>query len=165
MSTDEIELTVHAYEWQIIAGSEPGVNDEIHAWCLDKSSVPHLLVFNDMPAFAYLELPLYILGKKVDWNQNRTNEIYNAIANLLGEDRPVSYFFVEKEKAYYYKLSQKFPFLVLFFPRMEAIRKLENRLKYEIYIQSYGRIPLHLLESDIDTIRKLLSTRDVKYSQ
>ena len=50
------------------------------------------------------------------------------------------------------------------FHRIESIKRLENRLKYQLYVQGYDKIDLKIWETDISSIRKLLSTRDVKFS-
>jgi DNA polymerase elongation subunit (family B) len=158
-------LTVHAYNWDISPGLEPGDQDIIYGWCLDRESKPYLLRFEDFPAFCYVELPLYINNNLVDWNATRCNEIYTTLCNLLQDDRPTSYRLEMKAKAYYYKMDQKYPMLLMTFPRLASATKMENKLKYEIYTPTYGKIKLNVWETDIPPVRKLLSTRNVKFSQ
>ena len=162
----EIELTVHSYDFSLIPGNpELDSSDSIHIWSLSRDSVPHLLRVEDFPAFCHLELPIYVNNLKMEWTTARCSEIYNAVCNALQDDRPIGYMFVEKEKAYYYKLGQKFPMLILFFKRMDSMRRLENKMKYPLFVQNYGRLELKVWEAGISSIRKLLSTRDVRYSQ
>ena len=162
----EIELTVHSYDFSLIPGNpELDSSDSVHIWSFSRDSVPHLLRVEDFPAFCHLELPIYVNNLKMEWTTARCSEIYNAVCNALQDDRPIGYMFVEKEKAYYYKLGQKFPMLILFFKRMDSMRRLENKMKYPLFVQNYGRLELKVWEAGISSIRKLLSTRDVRYSQ
>ena len=70
-------IIIHAYKWDLISGStEDGNQDVIHAWCLDRNSESYLLRFEDFPAFCHVELPMYIKGMKMQWNEKEMQIIY-----------------------------------------------------------------------------------------
>jgi DNA polymerase elongation subunit (family B) len=160
-----VEILSHAYKWEIVPGETCDDFDSVLCWSLQRNSESCLLRFVDFPAFCHVELPMYIKGMKIQWSENSCNQIYNALCSCLGDDKPIGYRFYEREKAYYFKMGQKFPMMIMMFRRNEAMKKMENRLKYALYIDIYGKVELKVWETEISMVRKLLSTRDVKYSQ
>jgi len=157
-------LIVHAYDWTV-----KDVYDDdhvaIHCWALDRESKPYLLRFTDFPAFCHLELPMFVRNRPYQWKHAAVNSFMNMLSERLGNDAPIRYTFKQSKKTYYYRGNRTFPMLQLCFNNLRSMthcaRLLENPLKTD----DWGFIKCNIWEDSISIIRKLLTVRNVKYSQ
>ena len=161
------KLTVHPYEWQIIDGKSSEEKTELRAWCLDRKSNPYLLRVTDYPIYAHLELPKVIAGSRVNWNDTKIRAIYDYLHRKLGKNKPRGYKLFKANKLYYYQ-DPRDPtiFMRLFFNNIKSMRACKNHLNYPRRITGIGsNIKLSLHETQIPSVRKMLTEKECKYSQ
>jgi DNA polymerase elongation subunit (family B) len=168
------EIVVHPYDWKTATDPETGFTT-INCWALDKNSTPHLLRIHEFDAFCYVELPLFLNNSFVSWTQYRQNIVYEAICNILCEDRPYRYRFEMKEKIYFYKgKNKKYPMFLLCFRSISSMKSCKNKLKkaFKVWGLRGGEkkndeimIALRVWETHIPLERKMLTLRNCKYCQ
>lgn len=168
------EIIVHSYDWKTSTDPETGYTT-INCWALDKNSTPHLLRIHEFDAFCYVELPLFLNNSFVSWTQYRQNIVYEAICNILGEDRPYRYRFEMKEKIYFYKgKNKKYPMFLMCFHSISSMQSCKNKLKkaFKVWGLRGGEkkndetmIALRVWETHIPLERKMLTLRNCKYCQ
>lgn len=158
-------LTVHAYDWRVRDESDDNGHVVIHCWALDKESKPHLLRFHDFPAYCYVELPLFIGHRRVNWSGYKAQQVYETICWKLGESKPFKYFFKQTEKLYYYRGGRKYPMLVLLFNSVKAMYNCKSRLSKPFTVKNLGIVACKVWETNIPIVRKLLTLRNMKYCQ
>lgn len=158
-------LQVHAYDWveKDVYGDDDHV--VIHCWALDKESKPNLLRFTDFPAFCYLELPLFVRGRKYAWRSSNIDNFMQLLSARLGDNAPIRYTFRESRKTYYYRSNQKYPMLLLSFNNIRAMNKCAKLMENPFKTDDWGFIKCNVWEDSISIVRKLLTARDTKYSQ
>lgn len=157
-------LTLHAYDWKYRDSDTDG-KIIIMAWCLDRDSKPHLLRFHDFPAYCHVELPLFIGHKRISWTQAKAQQVFDAICNMLGEDKPFKFFFKQAEKLYYYRAGKKYPMMVVLFNTIRSMYNCKNKLAQPFNVKDLGIIACKVWETNIPIVRKLLTLRNVKYCQ
>ena len=86
-------LCIHPYDWSIKDESTENGHVVIHCWALDKESKPHLLRFHDFPAYCYVELPLFVKQRRINWSGYKAQQVYETICWKLGQNRTFKYFF------------------------------------------------------------------------
>ena len=158
-------LEVHAYDW--IVRDRYGDNDNvsIHCWALDKDSKPHLLRFLDFPAFCHIELPMFVRNKVYTWRKGSVDNFMAMLSQRLGDDAPTRYMFKECKKTYYYKGNRRFPMIQLSFNNLRSMQRCSNLLQNPLKTDEWGFIKCNIWEDDITIVRKLLTVRDIKFSQ
>lgn len=171
-----VQLQVHAYNWEIRDkyvnvldknGDETGVkHTAIHAWCLDKESKPYLVRINEFPVFCYIQLPTYVRYRLFQWESHHVRSFMESLSFMLHEDAPIKFNFGYNATAYYYRgENRKFPMVQVIFTNLDAMKHCVNILKKPINTRDFGLIQCDVWEDNIDVVRKLLTTRNVKYSQ
>lgn len=159
------ELILHAYDWQVEDPKHKDEHVEIRAWCLDRDSNPYLLRFNDFPAICWVELPMTIGDKRVNWTKDKCLILFNYLKYVLGDDAPINFMCRMLNKLYYYRRNHKFPFMLLTFPRISAMEHCEKLLSKPRRINNLGLVICKVLESKISIIRKMLTYTKVNYAQ
>jgi DNA polymerase elongation subunit (family B) len=158
-------VTAHAYDWVIRDAFGDDGKTAIHCWALDRESKPCLLRFPDFPIFCHLELPHLVRYKEYKWTGPSVNAFMNMLNERLGDDAPIKQNFVEGKKTYFYRGNRKFPMLRLCFQNLNAMRHCSNLFAHAINTPEWGYIKCNVWETDISTVRKMLTVRDVRYSQ
>ena len=158
-------LTVHAFDWQVRDTIGDNSKVTILSWCLNQKSEPCLLRFHDFPAYCYLELPLFIGHRRMNWTKVNTEQVYEAICWKLGDDRPFKFFFKQVEKLYYYRGGKKYPMLVLLFNNIRSMFTCKNRLNQPFQVKDLGIVACKIWETNISLVRKLLTLRNTKHCQ
>lgn len=160
------KLTIHAYDWSV---KPDGVGDDnktsILCWALNRESKPCLLRFHDFPVFCYVELPLFIGHRRMQWSAYKANMVYEAICWKLGDDKPFKFFYKQMEKLYYYRGNRKYPMLVLLFDNIKGMYSCRNRLAQPFTVKNLGVVACKVWETNIPLVRKLLTLRNTKYCQ
>lgn len=174
MNDATVQVICHPFNWQVLPAEEEGPDcwDQILAWCLDRESNPVLVKICDFPAFCWIELPEIVRGRQVYWQNETAKIIFKAICRKAGQNAPLNYFLKYCQKAYYFQMLKKYPMILVQFSQEASMRKVVNMLKdYKtgepkpIWTDEFGAIELKAWEYDISSVRKLLSTRNVRYSQ
>ena len=158
-------LQVHAYDWTIrdVYGDDDHV--AVHCWSLDRNSKPHLLRFTDFPAFCHLELPIFVRGRVYTWRPAAVDAFMKLLSEGLGEDSPIRYTFKEAKKTYYYRGNRRFPMLQLSFNNLRSMQRCTRLLENPLKTDDWGFIKCNIWEDSISIVRKLLTVRDIRYSQ
>ena len=158
-------LNVHAYDWTIkdMYGDDDHVS--IHCWALDRFSKPYLLRFNDFPVFCQIELPMFVRNRVYQWRPAAVDAFMNLLSQRLGNDAPIRYVFRQAKKTYYYRGNRNFPMVQVSFNNLKAMQHCSNLLNDPIKTDDWGFIKCSVWEDSISIVRKLLTVRDVRYSQ
>ena len=158
-------LEVHAYDWTVRDGYGDDNHVVIHCWSLNKKSEGNLLRFVDFPAFCYLELPIFVRNKQYNWNPSSVNLFMKFLSERLGDDAPVKYSFKKTKKIYYYRGNRTFPMIQLSFNNLKALNKCFYLLENPLKTDDWGYIKCNIWEDSISIVRKLLTVRNIRYSQ
>lgn len=159
-----MELIVQPYDWTLFDCPEREHNI-IRCWSLDTQSKPILITIPDFKPFMYIELPVYVERIQLRWNKDLANEVYEVIKKRLKENAPASCHFRTMEKLYYYRGGKTFPMLLVFFNTSNAMRHCINLLKHPLQVSEYPPMILKCWETNIPTVKKLLSLKKMGYSQ
>lgn len=159
------KLTVHSFDWKVHDEYDDNGKVVIHSWCLNRDSKPVLLRFHDFPAFCYVELPLFIGNRKVNWTSYKAQQVYESICYRSQEHKPFKYIFKRCEKLYFYKGGKKYPMLCLLFDTIKSMKICTGGLKKPFKVRDLGILKCNVWESNISMVRKLLTLSNVKYSQ
>lgn len=159
------KLTVHAYDWIIKDEYTDDGGLAIHAWCLDRESKPYLLRVESFPAFCHIELPTFVNGKHFEWNSGRINAFAENLNRMLKDDAPLKLSFKQAKKTYYYRGERRYPMLLAQFKTLNAMQHCERILSRPISINGIGQVMANVWETNINSIRKLLTIKNLRYSQ
>jgi len=167
MDEEKKLITVHAYDWQVIPAVEEGPDsfDTICGWCLDRDSNPVLVKIPDFPAFCWVELPERVRNMPIQWDKNSANIVFRAIKNKAKQYAPLNYFLKYAQKAYYFQLCKLTPMILVQFSQEASMRKVVSMLNHPLWTEEFGVLDLKVWENDIGSVRKFLSTRNVRYCQ
>jgi DNA polymerase elongation subunit (family B) len=157
-------LEIHAYDWAIRDSYGDDDNVAIHCWALDKDSNPCLVRYIDFPAFCHVELPLFVRGKKYNWDRSY-NTFVDYLSKRLGDNAPIKHIFKNAKKTYYYRGNRTFPMLLLCFQNLKSLMKCKYLLDNAIKTDDWGFIKCNVWEDSISLVRKLLTVKEVRYSQ
>ena len=159
------KLTVHAYDWTTEDKYTVDERLAIHVWCLDRESNPYLLRIEDFPVFCHVELPLFVNGKPFNWANHYATEIFEWLKRALHDHAPERFRFEMAPKLYYYRRGRKYPFMLLTFKSIEAMRHAEYFLAKAHRIEGFGTLAFNVWETNITPVRKLLTQVNMQYSQ
>jgi len=157
-------IVVHAYDW--IVRDKGGDDDSttIECWALDRYSKPYLLRIVDFPVFCYIELPLIIKGREYNWTAYQASELVELINRRLGERKIIRSDFRHCQKLYYYYGNRTFPFLRVFFKNVADMKNCKYKLDNPIETDQWGWIQLFVHEEQISVVRKLLTYKNIRFS-
>lgn len=158
-------LAVHAFDWTVRDTYTDDDHVAIHCWALDRDSNPHLLRFVDFPAFCHVEMPMFVRNHTYQWRPAAVANFMSMLSQRLGDDAPIRYTFKMSKKTYYYRGNRLFPMLQLSFNSLKAMQHCTNLLENPLKTDDWGFIKCNVWETSISIVRKLLTVRNVKYSQ
>lgn len=158
-------LEVQAYDWVVRDQFSDDNHAVIHCWALDKESKAHLLRFNNFPVFCHVELPLFVRSYQYTWKPAAVRQFVSMLSARLGDNAPTRYVYKDSKKLYFYRGERKFPMIQLSFDNLNAMRKCSDLLANAIKTDDWGFIKCNVLEDSISMVRKLLTVRDIKYTQ
>lgn len=165
MDIDNSQLTVHAYNWEEEDKYTDDDRTAIHAWSLDRDSKPYLLRFQDFPVFCHVELPLYVNRRLYRWSNEDCNKIMSYLRYVLEDDAPEDGLLKMSSKLYYYRQDKKYPMLLLKFRTVKAMKHCEALLNKPRDIKDIGMIAFKVWETEVGSVRKMLTLRKTQYSQ
>ena len=149
------QLTIHAYDWN---HKDDENSTTIRCWALSKESEPYLLRIENFPVSCRIEPP-----KGLNWSTQQVTDFENAVIKKVGKDDFLGASLSDRIKIYYYSVAR--PVITLFFTNVNAMRKFIAFTKEGIYVKDRGNLKIKIWEAEISPIRKLLSERNLKYSQ
>lgn len=167
---DQIDLQPFHWEYRDVDG-----HVQILCWALTEGkdckeeSEAHLVRIENFRTSFWIELPRFVNGRVLKWDESMAGHYYNYISNCMQKKRcsPIGYTFDHRMDIYNYQTRTK-PYLLMIFPTTKAMQETEKFLskKREFYIgkNRIGWIEAKVWESDIPTIRKMLTFRDCKFS-
>lgn len=159
------KLVLHAYDWKVEEELNRSENSEINCWALTQKSKPVLLRILNFPVSRIWQLPQL---DGITWTKPLAEKVLTKIKNISQYSNRTFKInkgkFVTQKKLYYYDKGQPFPFISIEFDNEKSLSTCEHRLKYSIKVKDLGEITLMTCESRIDTIRKLLTCRNLKTS-
>lgn len=159
-------IEAHAYDISIndkAVNRDGDTHLEIQLWGFNKNSEPCLLRVRDFPAVCKIELPI-TTGKSGDvifWDKYNYEILMKEIHSYLekkeveGLDKS---FYTKFTRLYYFSGGKKFPYIVVTFNTVSAMKKVSKLLK-RFYSESFGKIDLIFRETDIETYNKMFSQR------
>jgi len=163
-------ITVHAYEWEIHEANETGKeNDSIYAWCLDRDSNPALVRFETYPNFFQLELPRFVSGMPMVWNEYEAVKFVQE-ASCWWYNKPLQVIYRPVKKTYYWANGQLTPMCMVSFANrkdMMFARKVftGNTDRGCFTTKTYGNHVCDVWEADVHMLRKMLTMRNVPFSK
>lgn len=156
------KLCVHAFNWKAFDLYTENEHEEIQCWCLNKQSEACLLRIQTFPVFCIVELP-YRHGE--DWSMARMDQVFNWLVFVLKDDAPSKYLAKQSQTIYYYQGDLMKTFMMLSFKNRKAMSHCENLLAKSRKFGDLGYLELKVHETHISSIRKLLTTVNLKYCQ
>ncbi|MNK73459.1 DNA polymerase II [compost metagenome] len=161
------ELSVHGYAWNESDDPVEG-HCVVQAWCLNKQSEPSLLLIKDYPVFCHIELPRVVNGREKNWKTDDVLKVRKFIMDRLklGEEDDLKLNFINRQRLYYYRGTQKYPMLLAQFKTIEAMKHCHHIMNERpISIKELGmNMICRVHETDIPVARKMLTMRGCEYS-
>ena len=128
----------------------------IDIWALDINNDPYLLRVQDFSVLCMLELPAYVNGSAISWNEADVDLLMNELSFKLKGVFVSSYKLRRLKKIYYYRGDRRYPFLQVFFQDLKSMYDFKSRLdNHPLTTRSFGSILLRVWETDINPVRKL----------
>ena len=165
MEAKKVEVISHPYHWEFEDQYTEKDGIEIRTWTLNRDSEPCLIRFPDFPVFCHVELPMFVQRRFFHWTRGRAEIIYTYLQKVLNEDAPNSFIFKEAEKIYHYRQDRKYPMMLLMFNSVKAMKHCKAVLSRVQNIGDMGALMLQVWEDEISPIRKLLTAKNLLYSQ
>ena len=167
VSTSQMDtnILVHAYDWKVEEELNSSENSEINCWALTQESKPVLIRVLNFPVSRVWQLPE---KENLNWTSSSVNKVIQRI-KYMGEHSHKQFkinkgTFINQAKLYYYDKGKRFPFILLEFDNEQSLSICENKLKWPIKVRGLGEFTLLSCESKINSVRKLLTYRDLKTS-
>lgn len=154
-------LIVQPYEWK--CDDRDGFVS-IRIWAHDENSERVLIRIDDYQAFCRLELPLFVNGIRVKWNEAALRVYAQWLRHCMKEHAPSSIVFSEMSRLYMYNHRSKFPFLTLRFTSLEAMSHCTRFINAKPYnIPNLGLIKGRIWEQSIQTEHRMITELGIGY--
>lgn len=141
---------------------------QIHIWAHSPETPSNamLIRIKEYPVSCYIELPIRIHSEKIPWEQgcDEYKKIVKWLELRLGGDAFISHKLVYKTKAHYFSTKAS-PMIAVSFPTQKAMYHCKNLINKNYGIADLGVLNLKMLETHISVLRKLLTEKNVKFSQ
>lgn len=151
-------LTVKPHSW-----TQEEVNDRsvVDIFAHDKDSQSVFLRVVDAPISCYMQLPLRgPNGDFVCWD-SIVESIFEYLCKRLGDNAPIDYEFVQREKLFFSEDVTVYPFLRLVF---NNTRHMYSCSAYHKHIDLYGGFDVCYWEHDINIITRLQATCKITHT-
>jgi DNA polymerase elongation subunit (family B) len=159
-------ITQHAYDINIIDNFQSSGKSVINMWCLDQKSNPSLLRV-EFPAFCYVQLPQFVDGTPVQWDNMSATRVVKYIQYVLKDSNhsPTKWLLTQKSLIHYYRGEEMTPMLFLCFDSIEGMKHCSNLISKPKNIKGIGNVEMKMWEDNISIIRKMFTLRECRYSQ
>jgi DNA polymerase elongation subunit (family B) len=152
-------ICVHAYHWKTIDAYTENEHEEIQCWSLNADSKPCLLRFQTFPVFCNIELP------PGEWSIGKMDQIFNWLKFCMKDNAPLMYQERKAQTLYYYQGQIKKTFMTIMFKNQRSMSHCYNLLSKPRKFGDLGTLELKVHETQISSIRKMLTSVDLKYCQ
>ena len=137
----------------------------IRIYGLDKNNKNICVRVDDFTPYIYIELPIKIRNKNINWTITRAQLVFDKLDELLGTQKPIIKSLTWRKKLYgaHIDINNKrkiFPYLFCSFSNTRDIKTLYYKLK-TMNIFGIGRINLKIHESDANPILQLVCCRKI----
>lgn len=161
-----MELIVKPYDW---TNYEKDSVSELLCWSLDRNSNTTLVRF-EFPTFVYLEIPTFCDNKFVKWTKETVEPLIQDVKDSLACQKhdPIIAVFMKIPKMYYYKGAATYPFILLSFHKVSAIKALQGLIHKKFKVEVDGNIvnvKFTTYETDISNDRKLTAMKELGNTQ
>ena len=126
---------------------------EIHLWALNREQEPCLFRIDNYEPTCYIELPSRAFEKPLLDFLYKKDKRYH----------PTRIETVYKHKLFYYS-DEKVPMIRLFFKTDKAVSECVNLFRGSLNLPSFGETKFNVWESEISTVRKLMTERSCQYT-
>lgn len=165
-SLKEVYCRPYHWEYKDRELDELGRKLCIDAWCLDRDNEPVLLRIEDFPVLCMIELPEYVNRSKVTWTPHDVDLLMNELTPRMKGCIPTQYKLRYLKKIYYFKGKRKYPFIQCFFNNVKTMFDFKHRLdNVPLHTKSFGSVLLRVWETDITSVRKLLTAVNLQMCQ
>lgn len=160
-----VPIIQHSYDITVEDNFQNLGKSIIHIWCLDRNSDPSLLRV-EFPAFCYIELPEFVSGTPVQWDNASAFRVVKYLKFVLKESdhSPSKWALSFKYTIYYYDRQRK-PMILLSFNTIEAMEHCKKLIKEPRNIKGIGTCKFNMWEDKISIIRKMFTLRKCRYAQ
>lgn len=158
------DIQLLPYHWHEENKHITNDNTNILVWGLDRDSKPVLGRFLNFPQSCYVELPKFVGSYEVKWSAELAEMVYNNIKFRLKDNAPHKWRLVNKPKLYYYQAGATNAFLQLQFKTKDDMMALTKMLNKPLVIKD-NVFNCRVWEANISIIRKMLTIKNLRYSQ
>ena len=163
-----MDIKAHAYDISIVDDALNRDGDkhvEIQLWSFDEHSDPCLLRVRDFPAICKVELPVMTdkFGEMIVWDRGTTDELLDEILTYMDKKEVEPFekgFFTRFTRLYYYSGGRKYPYVVLTFSTIKAM-KTASRLLKTFWSRKFGKIKLIFRETMVELYNKMFSMKNL----
>lgn len=155
-----MQVIASCYEWDTCEVED---KFEIWAWGFNRESENVFIRFRNVPVFAHIELPPFVDGKLIAWGVC-LHLVEEHIMNVLRQCRPSRMVHVAKTKMYY-RRNRKYEMLLACFSHQNHLYRAREVLEKPAHIPGIGMVVFKVHDVGIKAHRKLLSLKNVRYSQ
>jgi DNA polymerase elongation subunit (family B) len=162
---DTKEIIFHSYEIINIKDFKDRGYSEIHFWGLTPDSTSVLIRIEKFPISCYVELPTRIDGEFIEWSEEDPDfiRIINYLKKKLGDNVFTYYEYKEKFRLHYHSSTPR-PMILFHFLTEAAMYDLFHIIRYPFTLNG-NEIKLTMFENSVDIVRKLHTSRNLKYCQ
>jgi DNA polymerase delta subunit 1 len=159
------EIYLQPFKWEVVDSFGEDEVVQIQCWALDREDKPHLLRIEDYPASCFVELPLYIEKRRVEWSQSSVEAFILSLMQKLGASAPKDFAFIHKPKLYYFQAEKKYPMVQLTFNNLQALKDCARLLSRPFYFKGQGRARAYIWEDKIPYLRKFWTRVNIEPAQ
>ena len=171
---EDVTITSHSYDVNFHDNFMDRGVPEIHFWNLDRDSTPTLIRLQNPPIVGFIGLSNFVGSKLKSWDQGSIEMLMNRLKGIIKED--IQYMLTYRRELYYYTddrtkqeedpYKYKHKVLMVKFKSFEALKHCKNLLNKPFTVnEELKQLNLKFYEDDISAIRKLLTFKNLRYSQ
>ena len=139
-------------------------HSSILGWCLDRDSVPILVVVKDYDVSMEMEFPQWIEGEYKDWKKEEVDRVVSELIDRFPFDMEAEV--RQKELMYYHKNNKKSILVALSFNNIVEMNTFKTT--FTTYESDYGLLSFRFWESSpsvLTPVRKFLTETDCSFCQ
>jgi DNA polymerase elongation subunit (family B) len=158
--TEERDCLVCPFRWD--EDTTDSSTNSIIVWGLDENDSTICIRFVEFPLFCHIELPRIVSGSLFRWDSESVFALKKFLQKVMDENAPLKIMFKESEKLYYFS-TKKHPTLLVAFANKSAMNHCKNLLSKERDIPGIGKMKCSFAETNISSVRKFLTLRNLSY--
>lgn len=163
-----MKIKVHTYDISVVDNAvnrDGDIHVEMQLWCFSEDSKPCLVRIRDFPVICKMELPITTdkSGELIHWDTENVDILLSEMLRYL-EKKEMDPFdmsrFTRFTRLYYFSGGRKFPYVVMTFKTIKAMRSA-SRLFKQFWSKQFGKINLIFRETEIDIYNKMFSMKNL----